>query len=144
MKKLVSKIFTGEFIRFVIVGGISAVLEYSLYFLFKNFFDYLTANVVAFILTNIVTFVLTRRYVFVHSTNNKTSEAVLFTICLAGALAVSQAVLWALVEFLAMDDKIAKALAIAVAVIWNFFTRKYIVFRQRPVVVATKSESEIL
>jgi len=128
------RLLKAEFTRFVIVGGISAVLEYSLYFAFKPITDYRVANVLAFILTNVVTYILTKRYVFTSATQtNRVYEATLFAICLAGALAVNTAVLWALVEFVSMDDKIAKALAIAVAVVWNFFTRKYIVFRNRDV-----------
>lgn len=128
------RLLKAEFTRFVIVGGISAVLEYSLYFAFKTITDYRIANVLAFILTNVVTYILTKRYVFTSSAQaNKGYEALLFAVCLAGALAVNQAVLWALVEFVSMDDKIAKALAIAVAVVWNFFTRKYIVFRNHGV-----------
>jgi putative flippase GtrA len=127
------RLLKAEFTRFVIVGGISAVLEYSLYFAFKTITDYRIANVLAFILTNVVTYILTKRYVFISSTQARGHEALLFTVCLAGALAVNQAVLWALVEFVSLDDKIAKALAIAVAVVWNFFTRKYIVFRNHGV-----------
>jgi putative flippase GtrA len=130
----VRRLLKAELIRFVIVGGISAVLEYSLYFAFKNIADYRIANVMAFVLTNVVTYILTKRYVFTSSTQaNRGYEALLFAICLVGALGVNQAVLWALVEFVSMDDKIAKAVAIAVAVVWNFFTRKYIVFRNHGV-----------
>lgn len=128
------RLLKAEFTRFVIVGGISAVLEYSLYFAFKTIADYRVANVLAFILTNVVTYILTKRYVFTSSSQiHKGYEAFLFAVCLAGALAVNQAVLWALVKHVSMDDKIAKALAIAVAVVWNFFTRKYIVFRNHGV-----------
>jgi putative flippase GtrA len=129
-----NRLFKAEFARFVIVGGISAVLEYSLYFIFKTTVDYLFANILAFSLTNIVTYILTKRYVF-NSANesNKVYQATLFTICLMGALLVNQLVLWALVEFVVIDDKIAKAIAIAITVIWNFFTRKHVVFKVREV-----------
>jgi putative flippase GtrA len=128
-----NRLFKSEFARFVLVGGISAVLEYSLYFLFKSALDYLVANVLAFGLTNIVTFILSRRFVFAPSGNKRSQEAALFFGCLIGALLVNQVVLWALVEFVSVDDKIAKALAIVVTVIWNFFTRKHLVFRNREV-----------
>jgi putative flippase GtrA len=131
MKDLALAFLNGKFVRFLIVGGISALIEYSLYFLFKTRIDYLIANFLAFGVTNIFTFILSRKYVFTSTGGRKREEATLFVICLAGAYAVNHVVLWGLVEFAAMDDKIAKALAIAVAVIWNFFTRKHIVFRNR-------------
>ncbi|HYG19816.1 MAG TPA: GtrA family protein [Ohtaekwangia sp.] len=133
MRALIKKTFTAEFSKFIIVGVVSALIEYSLFFLFKAYINYLIANIIAFGLTNIVTFVLTRRYVFNGSRNNKYYEATLFVICLAGALVVNQIVLWALVEFASTDKGIAKAIAIGLTVIWNFFTRKHVVFRNRQV-----------
>jgi len=124
----------------MIVGIISAVIEYMLLFLFKTQMDYRIANVFAFVLTNIVTFYLSNRYVFVSTTKgNRRAELTLFIICLGGALAVNSLVLGVLVEFGHMDIKIAKAIAIAVTVIWNFFTRKHIVFRNRMITAERSS-----
>lgn len=131
MRSLYRKVISGKFIRFVIVGGISALIEYSLYFIFKNWMDYLVANFLAFGFTNILTFILSRKYVFTSNGARKTEEAALYVVFLTGAYAVNHVVLWGLVEFGTVDDRIAKAVAMAVAVIWNFFTRKHIVFRHR-------------
>jgi len=139
MMTLVKKILNGAFFKFVIVGIISAITEYILYFLFKGVFNYLVANVVAFALTNVMTFALSRRFVFESSNQNKAEEAKLFAICLIGALCVNQIVLWSLVELSAMDDRIAKGLAIAITVIWNYFTRKHIVFKNREDVAPERS-----
>lgn len=134
MTTILKKILSGAFVKFAIVGGISAVVEYLLYFVFKNSMNYLVANVVAFGLTNIMTFTLSRKYVFASENSNKAEEAALYVACLAGALCVNQLVLWGLVEFGAMDDRFAKAVAIAITVFWNYFTRKHIVFKNREVV----------
>jgi putative flippase GtrA len=140
VKEFLKKTFTAEFIRFLIVGVLSAFIEYTLFFLFKAEINYLIANVLAFGLTNVVTFILSRRYVFGSSkNNNKYYEATLFVICLVGALIVNQIVLWALVEFGAIEQGIAKAVAIAVTVVWNFFTRKHFVFRNREVAAERSS-----
>jgi putative flippase GtrA len=123
------KLFSSEFLKFAIVGGISALIEYSLYLAFKLWMDYLVANILAFGITNIVTYILSKIYVFGSSNSNKVIEAALFFLCLLGALMVSQFTLWVLVDYVGMDDRIAKAVAMSVAIVWNFFTRKYIVFR---------------
>ena len=144
MKALFNKVISTEFFRFVIVGGISAVIEYSLYFLFKpvlgyvvdNFMAIVLANFAAFVLTNIVTFILTRRYVFASANENKTQEMLLFCLCLGGAFIVNTVTLSILVEYVGVADAIAKAVAIAVTVIWNFFTRKHVVFKNRVAVAA--------
>ncbi len=139
MMTIVKRILNGAFIKFVIVGIISAITEYGLYFLFKGTFNYLVANVVAFAFTNVMTFALSRRFVFESANQNKAEEAKLFAICLVGALCVNQIVLWSLVELGSMDDRIAKGLAIAVTVLWNYFTRKHIVFRNRETVAPERS-----
>lgn len=134
MNELIKKTFTPEFIRFLVVGVISAGIEYALLFLFAMKMDYKVANIPAFILTNVVTFILSNRYVFTSTTRgNKRYELTLFVICLGGALAVNSAVLFLMKEVIVMDLSFAKAIAIAVTVIWNFVTRKHIVFRNREV-----------
>jgi putative flippase GtrA len=120
-----------EFVKFIVVGGISAALEYGLYFTFKLSLNYHIANILAFALTNIVTYILSKRYVFNATSGKRSTYAFLFFVFLMGALAVNHAVLTCLVDFAHLDDKIAKALAIAVTVIWNFYTRKRYVFKDR-------------
>jgi putative flippase GtrA len=133
MKSVLNKLFTGEFLKFAIVGVISAAIEFSLLFLIKQYIDYRAANILAFIITNIFTFTLTRRYVFT-SSGNKAEEQKLFIICLSGALLVNHVVLWSLVEFVSLSIGTAKVIAIGITVIWNFLTRKYIVFRNRQII----------
>jgi putative flippase GtrA len=139
MKVLFNKVVSAELFRFIVVGGVSALIEYSLYFLFKSVFTYLVGNVLAFACTNIVTYILTKRFVF-NSGNggeNRSQEALLFALCLCGALLANQITLWLLVEFAGVNDAIAKVAAIATTVVWNFFTRKHVVFKNR--VVATQA-----
>lgn len=138
MNELIKKTFTPEFIRFLIVGVISAGIEYALLFLFAMQMDYKVANIPAFILTNVITFILSNRYVFTSTARgNKRYELTLFIICLGGALAVNSAVLFLMKEVIVMDLSYAKAIAIGVTVIWNFITRKHIVFRNREVAPET-------
>jgi putative flippase GtrA len=139
MKALIQRFCTGELFRFIVVGGLSAAIEYSLYFLFKPLFGYMAgfgymaANVVAFACTNVFTYILTRRYVFGSTNENKRQEALLFFLCLSGALIANSITLWMLVKLAGTDHRIAKIIAIAVAVVWNFYTRKHVVFKNREV-----------
>lgn len=136
MVRNLKHLFTAEFLRFLIVGVISAALEFSLLILFveKLSVQYLLGNIIAFALTNILTYLLSSRFVFGSSTSsNRVQEAALFFLCLAGGLVVNQLVLWVLVEFTVIDYRIAKVAAIGLTVIWNFFTRKHFVFRNREV-----------
>lgn len=136
MVRNLKHLLTAEFLRFLIVGVISAALEFSLLILFveKLSVQYLLGNIIAFALTNILTYLLSSRFVFGASTSsNRVQEAAMFFLCLAGGLVVNQLVLWVLVEFTVIDYRIAKVAAIGLTVIWNFFTRKHFVFRNREV-----------
>jgi putative flippase GtrA len=137
LRETLRKIFTAEVIKFIVVGGVSALIEFSLLILFveQAALDYLLANVMAFGITNIFTFILSRRFVFNSSSTGtgKAYEATLFVLCLLGGLLVNQVVLWAMVEFTFVDYRAAKVIAILVTVVWNFFTRKHLVFRNREV-----------
>jgi putative flippase GtrA len=140
VNELLKKTFTPEFIRFLIVGVISAGIEYSLWFLFKLKMDYKLANIPAFVLTNIVTFILSNRYVFnTTGRGNKKYELTLFILFLGGALVVNSAVLSLCVEIIHIDAAISKVIAIGVTVVWNFVTRKHIVFRNREVAPQSSS-----
>lgn len=141
MKWVIEKFFTAEILRFAIVGVISAAVEFSLLFLFKMYIDYRVANIAAFVITNIMTFTLTKRYVFT-SSGNKAEEQRLFILCLGGALFVNHMILWSLVEYVSLDMRIAKVIAISVTVVWNFLTRKNIVFRNREVAAQASAVKE--
>jgi putative flippase GtrA len=134
-KGVIQRFLSAEFTKFIIVGGVSAGLELSLLISFVELFkvDYLISNIFAFALTNIVTFILSRKFVFGASGNGKTYEASLFALFLTGGLLLNQVVLWMLVEFVQTDYRVAKIVAILITVIWNFFTRKHFVFKNRKV-----------
>jgi putative flippase GtrA len=133
IQEVKKKVFTKEFGKFLIVGVLSAVIEWSLliFFVEKISLDYLLGNIAAFLITNIFTYILSRRYVFNSSNDRKVMEAILFLLCLMGGLLINQIVLWTFVEYTSLDYRIAKVIAIAITVIWNFFTRKYLVFRSK-------------
>jgi putative flippase GtrA len=100
---------------------------------------YLPGNVLAFSLTNIITYLLSRHFVFSPTDRKKRHEAALFIAFLCGGLAINQTVLWAVVEFVGIDYKLSKIVAILVTIVWNFFTRKYIVFKPNQTEVESES-----
>ncbi len=137
LKTLLKRDSTWMVLKFLIVGVLSAIMEFSLLILVveKTSIDYLIGNFIAFSITNVFTYLLSKKYVFTSSNANSLHEAALFIICLLGGLVVNQLVLWVLVEFTVLDYRLAKVVAIAVTVIWNYFTRKHFVFKNKRVVV---------
>jgi len=130
--ELVKKMLTPEFLRYIIVGVISAILEFVLFSVFETQMYFQYANVFAFILTNFVTYYLSQSYVFNSGSKaNRRYERTLFIICLGGALILTYLLMGFFVKVLFVDKQIAKAIAIVITVAWNFLTRKHIVFRNR-------------
>jgi len=119
-------------IRYIIVGGLSAVIEISLLILLIERFllNPLIANVISFCVVNVVNYLLSRLWVFESTTSKKRIEFPVFVFFLACGLLINQGVFWLLTEQAGnIDYRIAKIVSISSIVAWNFFTRRFIIFK---------------
>jgi len=135
LERLIKTFLSGEFIRYVVVGVISAAIEMGLLILFVESLKmfYLQSNVMAFVITNIINYVLSRLWVFEKTGRRKRIEFTWFILLVGVGLLISQALMYVGVDRLGMDYKISKLISIAAIVAWNFFTRKNFVFAKRTV-----------
>ena len=119
--------------RFLVVGVVSAVLEIGILVLLVEYFQwrYLAANILAFLITNVVNYLLSRTWVFTSDHNKKLSEFMIFMAFVSIGLCINQLFLWLLVEYLDLNYKVAKVVAIVITIIWNFLTRKHLVFKTK-------------
>src|SRR5689334_16951250 len=126
---MIKKIFQGSFARYLVVGITSAALEMFLLILFVEQFAVtpLVGNVFAFLITCILNYVLSRKWVFERTGERKRVEFVLFMFFVTCGLLISQFVMWIGVDQWNIDYRISKVIATGFVVIWNFFTRKYLV-----------------
>jgi putative flippase GtrA len=122
-----------QFSRFVITGVFSALLEIGLLiFMVETIHaEYLHANVIAFLVVNICNYFMSRNWVFTSDHNKKVPEFLSYMFFVIIGLAINQLFLWIFVESINFDYKIAKLLSIGTTVIWNFTTRKHLVFKNR-------------
>jgi putative flippase GtrA len=133
IEKLIKIIFSGEFIRYVVVGVVSVGIEMALLIMFVEWMkmSYLQSNVLAFLITNILNYALSRLWVFEKTGRRKRIEFVLFAISVSISLLISQSLMYVGVEQLHLDYKLSKLISIVIVVAWNFFTRKNFVFAKR-------------
>lgn len=124
--------FQGSFVRYLIVGITSAALEMFLLIMFVERFalSYLVANVFAFLITCIINYYLSRKWVFERTGERKRVEFMLFMFFVTCGLLISQFVMWVCVGQWQIDYRISKVIATGFVVIWNFFTRKHVVFNR--------------
>jgi len=129
---MIKKIFQGSFARYLVVGITSAALEMFLLILFVEQFEftYLVGNVFAFLITCILNYVLSRKWVFERTGERKRVEFMLFMFFVTCGLLISQFVMWICVDQWSIDYRISKVIATGFVVIWNFFTRKHLVFNR--------------
>lgn len=134
IKKLIN-----QFISYFFVGGIAAIVEWLMFFLFSSLLsvDYLYATVLAFIFSTTANWILGRILTFKQSTyeNKRVMELLLvFAVSLVGLL-FNMLLMYLFVTILRMDTELlkvlAKILATGIVFIWNFLGRKIFVYTEK-------------
>lgn len=122
-----------QFGRFLIVGITSALIEIGILVVLveRLQISYLHANVIAFVITNLLNYLLSRLWVFTSDSNKVWSEFFAFILFVSVGLGINQLFLWFFVEYAGWDYKISKVMAIGLTVVWNFLTRKHLVFKNK-------------
>jgi putative flippase GtrA len=123
-----------QFVKFCIVGVTSTITDVGIYTLLTRttlFFSrhYLLANAISFIIALINSYTLNRRFTF---RDNHKEVAVQFTkyagVYIIG-LGLSEAILYILVDHFGVYDLMAKGVAIAIVLFWNFIGSKFFIFK---------------
>lgn len=125
-----------RFVRYIIVGGISAALELATLILLVEVFGmpYLRGNIVAFSLIVILNYILSRKWVFQSSGETKKRiEFPVFMFFVGCGFIINQSGLWFFASILGMHYEIAKIVSIIFVVIWNYFTRRNIIFKRKQI-----------
>lgn len=118
--------------RYLIVGGVAALTEWSLFAMlhFRFGIDYLLAAALAFVVALAVNYVLSLRFVFVGGRHRKELELFLvLTVSLVG-VGVNLGVLVLLVEAFSVHVMLSKIVGTGAGFFWNFFARHWWVFHR--------------
>lgn len=126
MKKLIIQMF-----KFGIVGGIATVVDYAIMVFLTEVFGvpYMISSTLSFCISVVVNYLLSMRFVFVGKDDiKKQTEFTIFIILSVIGLGINQLVMYLVADvWLASIKKsymIAKLIATAVVMIWNFVSRK--------------------
>jgi putative flippase GtrA len=121
-----------RFGKYLAVGVLSAGIEFFLLVLLVERFkvELFVANTFAFIFTSAINYLLSRIWVFERTGVRKRKEFPVFMFFVTCGLLINQAGLYFLTEFFNIDYRIAKIMSISLVVVWNFMTRKRIVFKK--------------
>ena len=120
-----------QFMRFLLAGGFTALIDFLVLVLLVEVFAvyYLVASGVSFIAGLILNYLVCRSWVF---QGGKYGQAVEFLAFCAGGsvgLGLNQIILFLLVGHFSLDYRLSKIISIALVTLWNFFTKKYLIFK---------------
>jgi putative flippase GtrA len=122
MKKLFLQIF-----KFVLVGGLSFILDFILYYIFTRFFliSEMTSQVISFSISLIFNYLMSMKYVFVSKDSlKKHHEFMIFvTLSVLGA-GLNWLLFYLMVYVLSIHDLITKIVVAGIVMVFNFVTRK--------------------
>lgn len=120
-----------QVVKFAVAGAIGAGIEICTYIYLVDFVEiyYLTASVLAVSLAIIVNYFISQKWVFDSGRHSKGVEFTVFIVVSVVALLLNQLIMWALVEHVELEDKICKLIAIATVAFFNFFAKKFLVFK---------------
>jgi len=122
MEKLFKQIF-----KFVIVGGLSFVLDFILYYIFTRFMHLpeMLSQVMSFSLSLIFNYILSMRFVFQAKDNlKKHHEFMIFVTFSVMGAGLNWLLFYIMFYQMGIDDLITKIVVAGVVMVFNFVTRK--------------------
>ncbi|MEQ1558887.1 MAG: GtrA family protein [Methyloglobulus sp.] len=119
-----------QFLRYLIVGGSSFLLEYGLFFvLLKEFkIHYLVANSIVYASVSVINFTLNRLWTF-RSKGNIRLQTVFYISLVGFNFFAGNAMLYLCSDYLQIPPLLAKPAVMCVIVCWNFIVYKTLIYK---------------
>lgn len=116
--------------RFVAVGISTVALDYLLLYLLTEFtpLGYFFSAGVSFLLASACNYLLSVRFVFIAGRFPRSFEFSCFLLTSLAGLGLNQVMMWLLVGLAGLNYLLAKTLSIVVVTVWNFLSKKRLVF----------------
>ncbi len=121
-----------QFVRYFFVGGLAFAVDFGMLAFFTEVcgIHYITSNTLSFVLGLLVNYFISIHWVFTNSSfKNRKLEFFFFAIIGVIGLALNDAVLWICTQQIGIFYLLSKVIAAATSYLWNFFARKYLLFK---------------
>jgi putative flippase GtrA len=121
-----------QLIRYTFVGGLAFIVDFGTLYLLTNYLQiyYLISALIAFLLGLAINYLLSIKWVFdKRNVQNRKLEFILFMIIGVVGLGLNELFLWFLTDILLLYYLISKIVTSIIVYLWNFFARKFILFK---------------
>ncbi len=128
----------GQFLRYFVTGGLAFVVDFGFFAIALYCFDvhYLVANLIGLMGGNVVNYLLSIGWVF--SAQKRTMakhrllEIIVFVLISLVGMALNEFLMFVFVGLLFLQEMVSKIGAAIIVLLYNFFARKYILFKRNP------------
>jgi len=121
-----------QLFRYFFVGGAAFIVDFGSLFIFTEFLGiyYLISAAIAFILGLIANYILSLSWVFNKRTlNNRKLEFGIFALIGIVGLGLNEMLIYFFTDYLQLYYLLSKIIAAIIILFWNFFARKFALFR---------------
>ena len=121
-----------QLIRYGFVGGVAFVADYCSLYAFTEWcgIQYLVSAALAFVIGLTVNYILSNLIVFTtHRLTNRWLEFAVFAIIGVIGLGLNELILYCATDLLGLHYMISKLISTALVFFWNFFARRFMLFK---------------
>lgn len=121
-----------QFVRYFFVGGFAFVVDFGLLYILTEYAGlyYLLSATLSFISGLLVNYIISCIWVFSNSKfKNRLVEFLFFAAIGVVGLLLNDALIWLFTDCIGTHYMFSKIVAAAIVYLWNFFARKYLVFK---------------
>jgi len=121
-----------QLFRYTFVGGVAFIFDFGTLFILTEYFNvyYLISAAIAFLLGLTINYFLSIIWVFEKRTiKSKHIEFVIFALIGILGLILNEVFIWSFTEILNIHYLFSKIISTVFVYLWNFFIRKFLLFR---------------
>lgn len=114
---------------YLLVGGIATAVEWIFFWFLDLWMHYLAATTIAFTISTFANWLAGRLIMFKKAEQRLVKEmALIYATSICGLL-FNFLIMWIAIDGVGLPDMISKVIATGIVFFWNFFIRKYLIYK---------------
>ena len=132
-----NKNIIGQFLRYFVTGGLAFIVDFGVFALSLYYFEihYLISNLIGLMAGNVVNYLLSIGWVFSSEKRkmekHRLLEITVFVLISLFGMGLNEFLMYLFVGILVIQEMVSKIVAAIIVLLYNFFARKYILFKKR-------------